>query len=106
MLTLLTVVAVIEFLASRDWQRGEEKCQLRPNKSGGKGVEKFHVCCAHSTISSFYYDNYLSYVSGNRVFGELGLAKGGRKSANYVRTSGGKVVEKFHVCALSTISSF
>jgi len=32
--------------------------------------------------------------------------EGGRKSANYVRTSCGKGVEKFHVCAHSTISSF
>jgi len=32
--------------------------------------------------------------------------EGGRKSTNYVQTSGGKGVEKFHVCALSTISSF
>jgi hypothetical protein len=29
---ITTYVAVIEFLASRDWRKGEEKCQLRPNK--------------------------------------------------------------------------
>jgi hypothetical protein len=27
-----TYVAIIEFLASRDWRRGEEKCQLCPSK--------------------------------------------------------------------------
>ena len=50
------------------YDEGGRKSANYVQTSGGKGVEKFHVC-AHSTNSS----------CRNRVFGESGLAKGGGK---------------------------
>jgi hypothetical protein len=45
-----------------------------------------------------------TYVSPNRVFGESGLAKGGGKVPTTSDEVAGRGVEKFHVCAHSTIS--